>query len=102
MSEIGKGHEVVAVETHAAARPGQELIEELVGRSVFASAEKDDSGHNLEVDDHVHGKDKQGNQVKGKIKSIDEKTHDVVVTDEKGVDHHCNAKDLHDDDKDKK
>lgn len=99
MSEIGKGHEVVAVETHAAARPGTQLLQELIGRSVLASNETDDSGHKLDVGDHVHGKDKEGKPVKGVIKSIDEKTHDVVVTDENGVDHHCNAKDLHDDDK---
>lgn len=97
MSEVGN-HEVVR-EVRAAGNPGSDLIHELIGRSVLASNEVDDSNHKLDVGDHVHGKDKQGNPVKGVIKSIDEKTHDVVVTDEKGVDHHCNGKDLHDEDK---
>lgn len=61
-------------------------------------SEHDDSGHDLHTGDHVHGKDKQGHDVKGVIKSIDEKTHDVVVVDGDGHEHHCRPGDLHDDD----
>lgn len=99
MSEIGKPETVR--EVRAVASPLAEVVATVTGgrvaRETFAS-EKDDVGHELKVGHHVHGKDKEGHTVKGTIKSIDEKTHDVVVVDDKNVEHHCNAKDLHDDD----
>lgn len=71
-------------------------------RTTLASAadhEVDDTGHDIDPNDHVQGKDIHGKAVKGVVVSVDRTHHIVKVKDASGAIHDCKPKDLHDADK---
>lgn len=96
MSEIGKGHEVVAVETHAAAKPSV-LAAKILGQGFeLVRATTDDSGHEIHVGDHVHFTAPDGTKKQGTVKAVNGDS--IVITCTDGHEYTVDHTKVHDDD----
>ena len=96
MSEIGKGHEVVATETQAAVKPSV-LAAKILGQGFeLVRATTDDSGHEIKVGDHVHFTAPDNTKKEGTVKKVDGNNITIHATD--GKDYTVDHLKVHDDD----